>query len=144
MNADDIELNRVMWDERVAIHVESAFYDVDSFREPGAITLRPWEVDEVGDVRVRPVEFSGTYADPSAATKHNASYQWRHGLDEILTSLLDHHLTIELFKERSETTFSAFDALVPRGPFEYMFDDPLAGRDLPLLFSLRARKDGSR
>lgn len=43
------EANRAMWDERVPIHLDSTFYDVESFRShPDRI--RPIEVTEVGDV----------------------------------------------------------------------------------------------
>ena len=50
MGADEhLELNRAHWDERVPIHIGSAFYDVDGFRAGGS-TLRPFEVEEVGDV----------------------------------------------------------------------------------------------
>ena len=42
-------LNRACWDERVLIHVRSAFYDVDGFLA-GATTLRPFELEEVGSV----------------------------------------------------------------------------------------------
>ena len=44
-----LDLNRSWWDERVPIHVGSAFYDVDGFRGGGS-TLRPFECEEVGDV----------------------------------------------------------------------------------------------
>jgi SAM-dependent methyltransferase len=43
------EANRAWWDERVPIHVGSAFYDVEGFRAGGS-SLRPFEVEEVGDV----------------------------------------------------------------------------------------------
>jgi SAM-dependent methyltransferase len=43
------EVNRAWWDERVPIHVGSAFYNVDGFRAGGS-SLRPFEVEEVGDV----------------------------------------------------------------------------------------------
>jgi SAM-dependent methyltransferase len=43
------EVNRAWWDERVPIHVGSAFYDVQGFRAGGS-SLRPFEVEEVGDV----------------------------------------------------------------------------------------------
>jgi SAM-dependent methyltransferase len=43
------EVNRAWWDERVPIHVGSAFYDVEGFRAGGS-SLRPFEVEEVGDV----------------------------------------------------------------------------------------------
>lgn len=42
-------LNRANWDDRVPIHLASAFYDVDGFRA-GASSLRPFETAEVGDV----------------------------------------------------------------------------------------------
>jgi SAM-dependent methyltransferase len=44
-----LDLNRSWWDERVPIHVGSAFYDVDGFRAGGS-SLRPFEREEVGDV----------------------------------------------------------------------------------------------
>src|SRR5439155_333090 len=40
------------WDERVALHAGSDFYDVDSFRA-GRSSLQPFEIDEVGDVTGR-------------------------------------------------------------------------------------------
>ena len=46
------ELNRTWWDERVPIHVASRYYDVDGFKA-GRSTLRPFELDEVGDVSGR-------------------------------------------------------------------------------------------
>jgi SAM-dependent methyltransferase len=46
------ELNRAMWDERVPVHVASAFHDVEGFRA-GRCTLQPEEVAEVGDVAGR-------------------------------------------------------------------------------------------
>ena len=38
-----------MWDERVAIHERSAFYDLDGFRA-GRSNLQPFEIEEVGAV----------------------------------------------------------------------------------------------
>jgi SAM-dependent methyltransferase len=47
-------LNRAWWDERVPVHVASEFYDRDGFlADPERSTLRPFEIDEVGDVRGR-------------------------------------------------------------------------------------------
>jgi SAM-dependent methyltransferase len=43
------KLNRRWWDERVPIHVGSDFYDVEGFKA-GAEVLRPFELEEVGDV----------------------------------------------------------------------------------------------
>ena len=44
-----LRLNRRAWDERVPLHVESAFYDVETFLA-GRSSLRPFEVDELGSV----------------------------------------------------------------------------------------------
>jgi 2-polyprenyl-3-methyl-5-hydroxy-6-metoxy-1,4-benzoquinol methylase len=44
-----LKLNRALWDERVPIHVASEFYDVHAFLAGGS-TLRPFELEEVGDV----------------------------------------------------------------------------------------------
>ena len=41
--------NQDWWDERVAGHVDSEFYDVKRFLDGGS-TLRPFELEEVGDV----------------------------------------------------------------------------------------------
>lgn len=46
------DLNRAWWDERVPLHVASDFYDVEGFKA-GANTLRPFELEEVGDVSGR-------------------------------------------------------------------------------------------
>lgn len=44
---DWAEVNRRNWDERVPIHLSSAFYDVDGFRA-GRGSLEPFEVEEMG------------------------------------------------------------------------------------------------
>ncbi|MET9434027.1 class I SAM-dependent methyltransferase [Streptomyces sp. NPDC006551] len=50
--ADWREANRARWDERVAIHAASEFYDLDAFRA-GKEVLRDFELAEVGDVTGR-------------------------------------------------------------------------------------------
>jgi SAM-dependent methyltransferase len=51
---DAIRDNRRLWDAWTKIHLDSAFYDVPSFRtgERG-VRLKDYEIDEVGDVRGR-------------------------------------------------------------------------------------------
>ena len=49
------EANRALWDKWTAIHVESAFYDVDRFMRGGTrlgegVRLAPHEIADVGDV----------------------------------------------------------------------------------------------
>jgi len=41
--------NRALWDEWTAIHETSSFYDLEGFKA-GGVRLRPYEVEEVGDV----------------------------------------------------------------------------------------------
>ncbi len=47
---DWFSANQEMWDERVPIHLRSAFYGVDGFKA-GRSTLEPFEIGEVGAVR---------------------------------------------------------------------------------------------
>lgn len=47
-----LETNLANWDERVTIHVSGGFYDVGSFKA-GQERLRPFEIEEVGDVAGR-------------------------------------------------------------------------------------------
>jgi SAM-dependent methyltransferase len=47
-----IGANRRLWDQRVSVHQRSAYYDVDGFRA-GRSTLRPIELEELGDVAGR-------------------------------------------------------------------------------------------
>jgi SAM-dependent methyltransferase len=44
-----MEANRRLWDDRVDVHHRSEYYDVDGFRG-GRSTLRPVELEELGDV----------------------------------------------------------------------------------------------
>ena len=52
MNPEHLEANRRMWDERVSVHLKSAFYDVPGFLA-GTSHLRDFERPELGDVRGR-------------------------------------------------------------------------------------------
>lgn len=44
-----VQANRRLWNEWTAINARSVFYDVESFKR-GGVRLRPYEIDEVGDV----------------------------------------------------------------------------------------------
>ncbi|WP_342234974.1 class I SAM-dependent methyltransferase [Inquilinus sp. OTU3971] len=46
---EGVALNRANWDERVAVHLRSAFYNVDGFRR-GETDLGPIEAAEIGDI----------------------------------------------------------------------------------------------
>ena len=47
---DPFEHNRESWNELTSLHVESSFYDVDSFKK-GKTSLNHIEIDELGDIR---------------------------------------------------------------------------------------------
>ena len=47
---DYLEKNRDLWNTWTKVHVTSDFYDVEGFKQ-GESRLRPWIVQEVGDVR---------------------------------------------------------------------------------------------
>src|SRR5688572_23345711 len=42
--------NKSLWNQRTAVHKDSAFYDLDGFKK-GANVLTPIELDEIGDVK---------------------------------------------------------------------------------------------
>lgn len=46
---EGVAANRAHWDERVAVHLRSAFYNVDGFRR-GETDLGPIEAAEIGDI----------------------------------------------------------------------------------------------
>jgi 2-polyprenyl-3-methyl-5-hydroxy-6-metoxy-1,4-benzoquinol methylase len=46
---DNFEHNRQSWNELTALHAESDFYDVASFKK-GASSLKPIELEELGDI----------------------------------------------------------------------------------------------
>ncbi|WP_205499652.1 class I SAM-dependent methyltransferase [Rufibacter psychrotolerans] len=49
-SVDYFELNRQAWNLRTGVHKDSAFYDVDSFKQ-GKNSLNPLELDALGDVK---------------------------------------------------------------------------------------------
>ena len=87
-----------------------------------------------------PLEFDepGTYADLDAATTTNKTYEWTHGIAEVLTAILDAGYTLELFHEHDYTLFPRWPFLVKEGRDTYRL--PPGTPSLPLMYSLRARR----
>jgi SAM-dependent methyltransferase len=80
----------------------------------------------------------GTYADLTAATTHNRSVDWIHGVGDVVSALIEAGLTIELLHEHDYTLF-------PRWPFLRRDQDgtyrmPDGRPKIPLMYSLRARR----
>jgi SAM-dependent methyltransferase len=82
----------------------------------------------------------GSYADRNAQLKNRTSYEWSHSLSEIVTSLIDVGLTIEHLHEFPFCMYQRFNNLVQCEDGLWRFPPGSAIADLPLLFSLSARK----
>ena len=103
------DLNRQWSDERVPLHVESEFYDVDAFRAGEDPPHSAWTFDEVGDV---------AGLDP-------VHLQCHFGMDTLSLALRGARVT--------GLDFSAPAVEQARASEQ---------GELPLLYSLRARKPG--
>ena len=87
-------------------------------------------------------DVEGSYADVNADVKSEKEYSWQHGLGEIVTALIDAGLTIELLREYP---FSAWDmGFTVEGPDDTWVKPDSVEGELPLFYSLRARKPGER
>lgn len=47
---DSFEHNRESWNEVTALHAESSFYDIDSFKK-GKTSLNHIEIEELGSIK---------------------------------------------------------------------------------------------
>ena len=81
-------------------------------------------------------ETEGTYADKNARTVNNITYEWQHSLSEIFMSLLNTGFKIEFFHEHNFTVWQQFSWMKKSEDGYYRFDS-----DIPLLFSLKAKRD---
>jgi SAM-dependent methyltransferase len=79
----------------------------------------------------------GTYADPQAATVHNRSLEWTHGLGDVVSALAAAGLRIELLHEHDFTLHARFPFL--ESTEERTYHMPPGMPALPLMYSLRAR-----
>ena len=77
----------------------------------------------------------GDYTDPNATFEHPESWQWNHGLGEIVTALIDAGMSLQWLHEHREVAWHMGDPdhLVEA---DGMWEQP--GSTLPLAYSLRA------
>jgi SAM-dependent methyltransferase len=104
---------------------------------PGQLRLAYpyWEHAEA--IRLEP---QGSYADRTADTTGLVEHGWDHSLGEIVTALIDAGLVLELLREHDFCEWPlGFLVESPDGRWRL---PPDAGGELPLFFSLRARKPG--
>lgn len=94
-----------------------------------------------GDGPIRD-ESSGSYADPSRPVEHPESFQWAHGLGEIVQSVIDAGLTVVRVDEHADGFWPRFQGMIRNPDRTWRLPDPLHGR-YPMTFTLVARKPGA-
>ena len=80
------------------------------------------------------------YSDPQARLRNSVTYEWNHGLSEIVTALIDAGLVIEFVHEHQTICTQALPWLVP-APQRHGWRLPDDVQDhVPLMYSIRAHK----
>ena len=90
-----------------------------------------------GDTITAPVQ--GSYADPTANVAVTVQHGWNHSLGEVVTLLAREGFRIELLDEKRDLDWPAA-FLVAKGGGRFTWPEGQVGT-LPLMYSLRARKD---
>ncbi len=109
------------------------FDDSENAREPSTITYPYFAQREPLQIPVK-----GSYADPEAQVSEPHSYSWVYAFQDIFDALIGAGLRIQFLHEFPFVGEKLF-------PFVEQRDDGLwyaRGCDLPLMFSIRAVKDG--
>ena len=82
-------------------------------------------------------ESDTSYADPATVCANTVSYQWDHTLGETVGALIDAGLVIEFLHEWPFSVYQRWPSMVEDEDGWWYLPDR---RDVPLSFSLRARK----
>jgi SAM-dependent methyltransferase len=92
--------------------------------------------------RSEPLEFpvQGSYADPSAQIDADVEYGWTHSIGEIVTAIAAAGLRIEFLHELDWVDYQQIPLLEEGQDEKWRLPSAVPG-ELPLMFSLRARKD---
>ncbi|MFE3547304.1 class I SAM-dependent methyltransferase [Streptomyces kronopolitis] len=79
-----------------------------------------------------------TYTDGPPVRGATTSYEWRHGLGEVVSAVIGAGLTLQLVRETELLPWKRFDAMVPaeNGWWRLPPSEPI----IPLLYALRAVK----
>ncbi|MGX1849227.1 class I SAM-dependent methyltransferase [Streptomyces sp. NPDC055299] len=80
-----------------------------------------------------------TYTDGPPVRGATTSYEWRHGLGEVVSAVIGAGMTLQLVRETELLPWKRFDAMVPaeNGWWRLPPSEPI----VPLLYALRAVKD---
>ncbi len=100
--------------------------------------------------REQPVRFDegGTYVDvgPDVTFQHTVTYEWNHGIGEVVGALLERGLVLEHLEEHRSVPWRPWEVFEPSEEHAGEWVLPTAQRDLvPLTYTLVARRpaDGS-
>jgi SAM-dependent methyltransferase len=86
------------------------------------------------------IDLPGSYADPAATTRHNATVQWNHGIGAVVTALVQAGLHIRSLVEHDGSVVQRWPFMVKQ---EGGWRMPPGRSNLPLLYTLRAGRPGS-
>jgi len=142
-------LGALVWlpDIRAWAHVVAALLEPGGFlylseMHPFVDTFADDELTAAHDYFTRPsgsrYDEAGTYADWSAATTANITYEWTHPLGSVVTALIEAGLRLEFLHELEFTLFERWPLLERHDDGTYWL--PAGSPRLPLMYSLRATK----
>jgi SAM-dependent methyltransferase len=130
---------------------------ITHFLRPGGVfymtefhpILMTFDEDEASEPRIRypyfpraePLEFpvKGSYADPSARVDADVEYGWTHSVGEIVTAIAGAGLRIDFLHELDWVDYQQIPLLEEGDDGKWRLPSVVQG-ELPLMFSLRARK----
>ena len=84
----------------------------------------------------REVDATYTYTDGPPLTGSTASYEWAHGLGEVITALIEAGLTISSLRESDEIPWPNWPDMEPTANGFYRL--PASAPKIPLIYALRA------
>ncbi len=110
---------------------------LDDERDDGALVLAYPYFEDAGPVRW---EDPSTYAGPGEVASP-VTYEWNHGLGEIVQAVLDAGLRLTRLAEHPEVEWQALPWMVAAGDGRYRL--PEHAERAPLMFTLEAVRDAS-
>ncbi|OIQ18055.1 MAG: SAM-dependent methyltransferase [Flavobacterium sp. MedPE-SWcel] len=81
---------------------------------------------------------TGTYADTDAPIE-NTTISWNHGTSEVINSLINNGISLELFNEYDYSPYNCFNEMEEYEPKKYRIAS--MGNKLPFVFAIKATKD---
>jgi hypothetical protein len=84
---------------------------------------------------------TGTYVDTDVTFEHSVTHEWKHGIAEIVTALMEVGLELSMLVEHDTVPWEALPGRMERvGAKEWQLSD--RPWRLPHSYTLRARKQG--